>query len=121
MAYESRIFIVNRSELDNDDGTTYVYAQQIADINMGRMDEDFLKLFNKEIDYELFIKDGDDSTQTDGYGDIMKYTDCKTVITLIEKLIDNGDDYRRLPMLLGLLKGINEKQWDNIQVVHYGY
>lgn len=121
MAYESRIIIVNRSELDNNDGTTYVYVQQIADINMGRMDEDFLKSFNKEIDYELFIEDRDKPTQTDDYGDIMKYTDCKTVITLIEKLIDNGDDYRRLPMLLGLLKGINEEQWDDIQVVHCGY
>lgn len=121
MAYESRIIIINRNEVEHSDGTTFVYPQQIADIKMASMDSEFLKLFDKEIDYELYIYGDENPTKEDMYGDIMKYTDCKTVISLLEKLIDSGDNYRRLPMLLGLLKGINEKQWDNIQVVHCGY
>lgn len=120
MAYESRIFIVDRKETEFKD-EIYVYPEQIADIKMACMADGFTALFDKKIDYELYVDNGDESTQTDKYGNIMTYTDCKTVIDYLEKLIADGDDYRRLPVLLGLLKGINEEQWENIQVVHYGY
>lgn len=122
MSYESRIFVVNRNEIKHGDGTAWIYAEKIADIKMSRMYYDgFTDLFDKKVDYELYIDNGDEATQTDMYGEIMTYTDCKTVITYLENLIANGEDYRRLTLLLGLLKGIDEKQWDNIQIVHYGY
>ena len=121
MGYESRIFIVNRNEINYNNGTPYVWAEKIADIKMSCMYDGFTDLFDKEIDYELYINNGDEKTQTDKYGDIMTYTDCKTVIDYLEKLIADGEDYRRLGLLLGLLKGIDESQWNEIQVVHYGY
>lgn len=121
MGYESRVFVVNRNEIKHPDGTAYVYAEKIADIKMSCMCTEFKNLFDKKVDYELFIDNGVESTQTDKYGDVMTYTDCKAVIDYLEKLIASGDNYRRLTVLLGLLKGINEEQWVNIQVVHYGY
>lgn len=121
MSYESRIFIVDRSEYENNDGTLSVYAEQIADIKMSSMYSGFTNLFDKEVDYKLYIDNDDEPTRTDKYGDVMTYTDCKTVITYLESLIADGKNYRRLTILLGLLKGINEKQWHDIQVVHYGY
>ena len=121
MGYESRIFVVDRSEHENYDGTNWIYAEKIADIKMSKMEDGFTDLFDKKIDYELYIDNGDKATQTDKYGEIMTYTNCKTVIDYLEKLIADGDDYRRLTILLGLLKGINEEQWCEIQVVHYGY
>ena len=122
MSYESRVFVVNRNEIEHGDGTSFVYAEQIADIKMSRMYySGFAKLFDKEVDYELYIDNGDKATQTDKYGDVMTYTDCQTVIAYLEKLIADGENYRILTLLLGLLKGIDEKQWDNIQIVHYGY
>ena len=120
MGYESRVFIVNRSEIERKNGI-YVYAEKIADIKMSSMYNGFTDLFNKKVDYELYIDDKDNPTQTDKYGDVMTYTDCKTVIGYLEKLIADGENYRRLTLLLGLLKGIDETQWNNIQIVHYGY
>lgn len=113
MAYESRIFIVNR--IDD------LYAEKIADIKMASMYDGFTDLFNKEIDYELYVDNGDETTRTDCYGKTMTYTDCKTVIDYLEKQIANGETYRRLSLLLGLLRGINEEQWEDIHIVHYGY
>ena len=121
MGYESRIFITNRVEFKDGNDTVHVYAEKIADMRMCRMNNEFRNLFDKEIDYKLFIDNGDEETQTDMYGDTMTYTNCKTVIDYLENLIANGENYRRLTILLGLLKGINEEQWDNIQIVHYGY
>lgn len=121
MGYESRVFIVDRNEIEHGDDTTYVYAEKIVDIKMGCMYDGFTNLFNKKIDYDLYVDNGDEATQTDKYGKTMTYTNCKTVIVYLEKLIANGENYRRLTMLLGLLKGINEEQWNDIQVVHYGY
>ena len=121
MGYESRIFVVNRNEHDYPDGTSYVYAEKIADIKMSSMYPGFRNLFDKKVDYELYIDNGDESTSTDMYGQKMKYTDVQTVIDYLEKLIDSGETYRRLPLLLGLLKGIDTSQWNEIQIVHYGY
>ena len=121
MGYESRVFIVDRNEVEHNDGTSYVYAEEIADIKMSCMYDEFTKLFDKKVDYKLYIDNRDEATQTDKYGEVMTYTDCKTVIDYLENLIANGDNYRRLTLLLGLLKGINEERWNNIQVVHYGY
>lgn len=121
MGYESRVFVVDRREIETYDNTLYVYAEKIADVKMSRMYDGFNTLFDKEIDYELYIDDGDEPTKTDKYGDVMTYTDCKTVIDFLEKLIADGENYRRLTVLLGLIKGFNEDEWDNIQVVHYGY
>ena len=121
MGYESRVFVVNRNEVKHNNGTSYVYAEKIADIKMCCMTNGFTNLFNKKVDYELFVDNADESTQTDKYGNVMTYTDCKTVINFLEKLIEDGENYRRLNLLLGLLKGIDENQWNDIQVVHYGY
>lgn len=120
MSYESRIFVVNRS-VHKGINETYVYGEKIADVKMSRMLDSFTNLFNQKIDYKLYIDNCDESTQTDKYGEIMRYTDRQTVIDYLEELIESGDNYRRLTILLGLLKGINEEQWDDIQVVHYGY
>ena len=43
------------------------------------------------------------------------------VTNALKELIDSGETYRRLPLLLGMLKGIDTSQWNDIQVVHYGY
>lgn len=119
MGYESRVFVVDRTEHKMEDNL--VYAEKIADIKMCSMYDGFTDLFDKEVDYELYVDNADESTKTDRYGKVMTYTDCKTVIDYLEKLIADGKDYRRLTVLLGLLKGFNEDEWENIQVVHYGY
>ena len=120
MSYESRIFVVNRIKHNFVTGS-YVWGEKIADVAMCRMCDGFPDLFTEEIDYELYIDNSDESTNTDKYGDVMTYTDLKTVIDYLEEQIANGDNYRRLTVLLGLLKGFDETQWNELQVVHYGY
>ena len=85
MGYESRVIVVDREEVKHGDGTSYVYAEKIADVKMSCMDGEFAALFDKKIDYELYIDNADESTQTDKYGNTMKYADCKTVIDYLEK------------------------------------
>ena len=121
MGYESRVFVVNRNEINRGIDAPYVFAEKIADIKMSCMWHGFRELFNKKIDYELYIDNENEATQTDKYGDAMTYTNCQTVIDYLEKLIANGENYRRLSLLLGILNGIDESQWDEIQIVHYGY
>lgn len=121
MGYESRVFVVNRNEINRGIDAPYVFAEKIADIKMACMGNGFSELFKKKVDYELYIDSCDESTQTDMYGEVMTYADCKTVINYLEKLIADGENYRRLSLLLGILKGIDESQWDEIQIVHYGY
>lgn len=120
MSYESRIFVVNRVKTDFG-SNSYVHGEKIADIKMSRMGNGFSDLFTEEIDYELYVDNSDESTNTDKYGEVMTYTDRKTVIDYLEEQIANGDNYRRLTVLLGLLKGFDEAQWNELQVVHYGY
>lgn len=120
MSYESRIFVVNRVKHDFVTGN-YVWGEKIADIKMSCMGNGFSDLFTEKIDYELYVDNSDESTQTDKYGAVMTYTDRNTVIDYLEEEITNGNNYRRLTVLLGLLKGFDETQWDELQVVHYGY
>ena len=121
MSYESRIFVVERTEHKEPNGNGWIYAEKIADIKMSAMPISFANLFTKDIDYTLYIDSGERDTNTDMYGIVMKYTDVHTVVDYLEKLIDSGETYRRLSLLLGMLKGIDTSQWNDIQIVHYGY
>lgn len=104
--------------------------EKIADVNMSWQSKEFRNLFDKNIDYKINV--GIDAygnklaTSVDEYGYLMKYTDIHTVIEFLEKIIaenEDKDEYviDRKPILLGLLKSIDEEQWDEIQIVHYKY
>lgn len=127
MGYESRIFLVqvHRDSTYRPEGL--FYAEKIADIRMGKvvcgspkLFTSFPELFKKEIDYKLYVDSRDETTAEDRYGDHMKSCSVEKVIEWLEKAIENDSDpWWRLPMLLGLLKGIGPHE--SIEVVHYGY
>ena len=126
MAYESRLFIVNRRESTNwnpllGKDVDWVYGENIADIKMSAMrNEEFYALFDKEIDYKLFIDNNEIDTDKDKYGEHLKYAKISTVVAWLEEELTKSN-YRRLQPLLGLLRGFDERKWDELQVVHYGY
>lgn len=121
MGYESRIFIMDRNENEAPNGEKYTWAEKIAMVNMCKMgyDNGFHELFTEPIDYKIFI-DGETETDVDRYGEHLKSATVQTVIDWLEKEIKT-EDYRRLPVLLGLLKGFQTDRWSELQVVHYGY
>ncbi len=122
MGYESRIIVMNRSELTRPNGgnwvytENWVYAEKIAEMNMCCMGSDFKKLFEKPIDYTIYVND--EKTDEDCYGEHIKYA---TIDRIVEWLENYNEDYRRIAPLLGLLKGFDESEWDELQVLHYGY
>ena len=119
MAYESRIFVVNvhrRPEIP-----AYSYAEKIAMVNMCAMDShEWLDLFKTDIDYKLFMDDGNTEFDTDCYGQHLRSAAIEDVIAFLEKQMQH-DTYRRLPVLYGLLKGFAKEAWQNIEIVHFGY
>ena len=121
MGYESRIFIMDRNTYKGIDGNDHSWAEQIAMVNMCKMgyDSGFHELFTEPIDYKIFI-DEEHDVDEDCYGEHLKSATVQAVIDWLEKEIET-DDYRRLPVLLGLLKGFQTDRWSELQVVHYGY
>ncbi len=125
MGYESRIYIINRVEHKRPYCEPWVFAEKIAMVNMCVMDYDFRTLFDKPIDYTIhieypiFVNDRfENETDIDCYGEHLKYTTIDKVVKWLES---HKVEYRRISPLLGLLKGFNENEWDELQVVHFGY
>ena len=114
MGYDSRLYIVERFEY-----CEKAHAVEIAQFDMCVMgyDRGFHELFDTEIDYE--ICDYGEYTMTDYYGVVCKWAHVGTVIEWLSKEVRHND-YRRLKPLLGFLEGIDESQWGELQVVHFG-
>lgn len=117
MAYESKVYIVDVHRHD-----TYVFAERIAEVRLCCMgyDNGWKKLFATDIDYKLFADDGNTEFDTDCYGEHMKSCPIEKVIEWLEKEMTHNE-YRRLPVLLGLLRSFSPDQWTHLEVVHFGY
>ena len=114
MAYESRIFVVNVHK-----ETRYGEIAARYDLsNMGG-DESFYNLFDTPIDY-IFYPDGNRQTDKDLYDDKIQSADINKLIEWLETK-GRQTNYRRIEPLIGLLKGFKLSEWENLQVVHYGY
>ena len=130
MGYESRIYVGLRY---HHEGTDKDFATKVATFYLSKMGFDFPHIFNKPIDFEMYIDDSDDVINEDCYGCVCKYTDIDTVLKYLEDEIANGNDYRRLLMFHAFVKNLkdNISVWeirkDNMQsthelvFVHYGY
>lgn len=139
MGYESRVYI----GLLHDKSTRKVKAwcEKLATFELCKMERDFPKLFDKEINFNLFGDDGDTLIVEDRYGDICHYTNLNKVLKWLKESVKNDIEkgevpYRRSVTLLDFLKGLkkNRKSWESkytdndgkkhsikIVIVHYGY
>lgn len=124
MGYESRLYIVdvhrNKQEGSKDFGKVY-FAERIATLELSCMGytNGWKDLFDKPIDYKIFVTD-DEDTNKDKYGEIMKSADFDKVIHWLETK-GAEEHYRRIAPVLGMLKGFNRSEWDELQIVHFGY
>lgn len=130
MGYESKLIIGLRWHLN----CGRDYCEKIMILNLGKMaDANFnntgSKLFTREIDFDLFMDDGDTRYKEDRSGSICKYASLKDVVKYLkeynDKLKAKGNYYRRSDLAYKALKAFKKKDWEDdyseLVVVHYGY
>ena len=134
MGYESKLYVCKRVKI----GEWPCYNEVLAAMNMGKMDSDFVRLFDEKLDGDFFGMDGamsrfdqrddeDGPKLVDNYGDELKYTSLDRVLSWCDEYMDNTDEfpYWRIAVLQEMLASfdIHFKQLYNEQliVVHYGY
>ena len=123
MGYESRFIVVNKTDsITNIDGTDYKWAERIATFEMSKIYEisDVIRSDYPKTDCFYYGDDGNTEVIKDMYGERLREIPIDDLIILLAKDMKN-DDYRRLKPLMGFLLGINQSQWRNITVLHYGY
>ncbi len=118
MGYESKIFVVDRSDwLREDDG--HLYGRIVAMVDMSCC-PGLSSLFTEPADVSIFADNENKSTCVDKYGDEIKSANIQNVIQWCEKQ-EKEEHYRRFNPLIGLLKGLNPDEWKNLMIVHYGH
>lgn len=128
--YESRLYFVNAPTVNTPNGCHMLLPMVVAEYECCKMPYDFPYLFNagEKINFNLYVVGCNDrgeeimvETMLDKYGEHCRMVKPDLVIKYIESHNDELLDYRRTAPLLGLLKGFNMDQWQNLVVVHYGH
>lgn len=123
MGYESRIYIVDKTDIKGLT-TKKKYAQLIARFDMGVLTPLAYKFQNMpKTDCYVYADDGNTQIIEDKYGEELTEASIAEVIAVLEKEVENGENYRRIFPLLATLKTLNEHkdQWKDLAVLHYGY
>ena len=118
MGYESRLYVVNKT---NGDIGSRCWAEVIAMINLCKVYDvsDKMRKY-PETDCFIYADDGNTEIVEDRYDDVMKEIPIDDAIKIIEEASMN-DNYRRYAPCLALLKSFDKSQWENLVVLHYGY
>lgn len=124
MSYCSKLYIVEKTNVIEDDETRY--ARVITMFDMGQILEvsDVLRK-QKETDCFIYADDGETMILDDCYGQPLTESTVDEVIDILQS--DQGlcHEYRRAYAVLAAL-GIYHYQelnglWHNLAVLHYGY
>lgn len=120
MGYESRLYVVNRRELKWDGKLLGIYRDMIAKFDMSCVGWNPEHIFTTPIDFPIEYDENDEEVYDDMYGKRCGMTSVSAVISAIEAL-EEREHYRRFKPLLGFLKALDESEWDDLRVVHFGY
>lgn len=121
MGYESRLYVVNRVEIKFNGELYRVWGEKLARFDMcciGLYNPEFV--FATPIDFPIEYDDNDEEVYDDMYGKRCGMASVSAVISAIEAL-EEREHYRRFKPLLGFLKALDESEWDDLRVVHFGY
>lgn len=124
MGYESKIYIVKKTDCSYTEENGMKYARVLAMFDVSKFYELSDWFINKpDTKHYFYADDGDTEIIEDRYGDTLKEASVKEVIDRLERIVENGNDYRRIFPLLAALKVFEEQSnhWGNIAVLHYGY
>ena len=126
MGYESKIYIVEKTNCFCSEENGMKYARVLAMFDVSKFYElaDWFSN-NPATKHYIYADDGDTEIIEDRYGDTLKEASVKEVIEKLERIVtvENGVDYRRIFPLLAALKAFesHSEQWGDIAVLHYGY
>ena len=120
MGYESRLYVVNRRELRWDGKPLGIYRDMIAKFDMSCVGWNPCHIFTTPIDFPIEYDANGNEVYDDMYGERCGMASVSTVISAIEAL-EEREHYRRFKPLLGFLRGLDELEWDDLRVVHFGY
>ena len=126
MGYESKIYIVEKTNCFCSEENGMKYARVLAMFDVSKFYELADWFSNKPATkHYIYADDGDTEIIEDRYGDTLKEASVKEVIEKLERIVtvENGVDYRRIFPLLAALKAFesHSEQWGDIAVLHYGY
>ena len=124
MGYESKLVLVNVM------GFGFMgrnYAEVVAEVNCSCMGPEFFSFWRENstpIGYDVYIEDENEPTREDKYGAPLTEAPIGAVLDWL-KSEEAGElkTYRRAKLLVGLLKSIKPKDWEDedLRLVHYGY
>lgn len=122
MGYESRFYIVDKTDIKSQDGKRY-WAQIIAMFDLCKVYAVSSPIRDKypATDAYIYADDGNTEIIKDKYGDPLIEIPIDDMIQLMEKVITSEDYYRKYNPFLQLLKGFNKPDWGDLVVLHYGY
>jgi hypothetical protein len=124
MGYESRLYIVSKSNLLSEDG---YFGEVIASFDLCVASNSFISRVNPDNPNKVtdcYIYGDSEMITKDKYGKPLAEFSLKEMIEIIEDAMQE-DNYRRYAPCLAMLRAFhddNKSQWDNTLVVlHYGY
>lgn len=122
MGYDSRFFVVDKSDIRSVDQPDIFWGKKIADFDLAVVPRISSIIHSKYPDTNCYIyaDDGNTAILEDKYGDKLKEIPLQDMIQIVES-DPELDTYRRLKPFLSLLKGFDISQWDNLVVLHYGH
>lgn len=123
MGYESRIYIVRKTSI-YDEELTKRWAEKIAVFDMCKYPRLADLMRSKPVtDCYIHAYDSEKDIVEDCYGEQLTEASVSDVISVLEKDVANGENYRRIFPLLAMLKSFEEhkEQWGEITVLHYGH
>ena len=118
MGYESKLYIVNKSEI-YDDGMKY--GQVIATFDLCNV-VSVARMIAKypNTDTYIYADDGNTHITKDLYGEPLKEIPIADMIEILERESE-ADPYRRYRPCIQLLKGFDASEWKDLVVLHYGH
>lgn len=141
MGYESKIFIVRKSNLAPDtfgSAKGLTFAMKIAEINLGKVGGMPKCFYLEPVDgsekdkkprvtkHFIYDSDGDTPLIKDKYGDNLAECTPKELLKWVTRAIEHGDFWGELHLLKAMLTEIVEDQedigcWNSVICLHYGY
>lgn len=117
MSYESKLYVVEKSDLTFSDDCGKYYANLIAVFDMCCCPT-VSGLTQKPTDCYIYADDSNTKIVEDQYGEPLYEINIGELIKALET---TDSTHRRLKPLLAFLKVLDPKKWRELRVLHFGY